>query len=93
MEKFFYRVKKGETLFGVCHKFPIPVMKVIKDNALKEEIREGDILYLEMDGKNTYMVEPMDDYESVSKKLCVDQNYLKEKNSLPYLFYGINIIY
>ena len=93
MEKFFYRVKKGETLFSVCHEFSIPVMKVIKDNALKEEIREGDILYLEMDGKNTYMVEPMDDYESVSKKLCVDKNYLKEKNSLPYLFYGINIIY
>ncbi len=68
-------------------------MKVIKDNCLKEEIKEGDILYLESEDRKTYMVKPMDDYESLSKKLCVDENYLKEINYLPYIFYGINIIY
>ena len=91
MKKFFYRVKKGETLSIICRRFCIPVTKVIKDNSLLCEISEGDILFLEKGNKRVYSVKPMDTIDSIAKEFCVSKEELVSFNGTPYVFYGLDI--
>lgn len=89
MEKFFYRVKKGDTLLNVGQKFNVSVLVAIKQNNIKEEICEGDLLYLKK-CKKPYLVGAGEDIFSVAKKCNVNVEKLKELNANPpYIFYGI----
>ena len=61
MKKFFYRVKKNDSLLSLSEKFSIPFSKIITDNDLKAEVSEGDIIYLESNfTAQVYTVTPMD---------------------------------
>ena len=92
MEKFFYRVKKGDTLFTVSLKFSIPTSIIIDDNNLKKEIEEGDILYLSEPNGFSYVVKAGDTAESIADKFSVNPTELLLKNKTPYFFYGEIIV-
>lgn len=92
MKKFFYRVKSNDTILSLSEKFSIPFNKIIADNSLKEEVREGYVLYLEQDeSKRLYTVTVKD---AVSSDLETDgaqkEKVLKE-NGVPYLFFGLKL--
>lgn len=89
MEKFFYRVQEGDSLFSISEKFNIPACVIIKLNNLKKEVSLGDILYLEYCEKIRYKVKLFDTAESVAQKFGVDKDNLLKENGVKYLFYGI----
>ncbi|MBQ3596425.1 MAG: LysM peptidoglycan-binding domain-containing protein [Clostridia bacterium] len=93
MEKIFYRVQKGDLITSVCLKHDIPISRFIKDNNLKEELYEGQIVIInKMQGK-TYTVAPHENLKTVAKKLGVLESEIIEKNQTDYLFYGLKIWY
>lgn len=89
MEKFFYRVKKGETLLSITQKHCVSIFCALAQNNLTEEVCEGDLLYLEKCQK-PYSVLAQDTFSSVAKKLNISLEKLKKLNgNPPYIFYGI----
>ncbi len=90
MEKFFYRVQKGDTILSLCQKFSCSMGRLIFVNQLKEEVCAGDILLIERE-KNTYMVKPTDTIESIAKKFCLSPEFILQKNNIPYIFCGLII--
>ncbi len=92
MKKFFYRIQQGQTVLSVSQKFSIPVCVLINDNALKEEIAEGDLLIIKRYQGEGYRVSPSDTLQSVCKKFGVSEQELLNKNGVPYIFYGLNLI-
>lgn len=92
MEKFFYRVGKGDTVIGLSARFGVPPVAIIADNDLKREISEGDILYIENRAGKLYNTEPFDTMESVAERFGVSPEDLKDANGVDYLFYGLKII-
>ncbi|MCQ2387417.1 MAG: LysM peptidoglycan-binding domain-containing protein [Clostridia bacterium] len=87
MEKFFYRVKQNETVSILSKKFNCPQTILIKENNLKCELSEGDIVLIERH-EDLYMIEPKDNLQNISEKLNENSEYLLEKNKTPYFFYG-----
>ena len=81
-----------DSLFSVCRKFNIPQTSVISLNNLKEEIKVGDILYLEKQDGVAYEVQPTDTVKSLSRKFGISENALKEKIGSDYVFYGMTIL-
>lgn len=89
MERF-YRVQKNDTVLSVSEKFKVPVSKIIKDNELNSEIREGDIIYIES-GKTAYTVLATDTVESICLKFGVNRDDFVKKNG-EYVFFGETVI-
>ena len=87
MEKFFYRVKTGDTLLSVANGFFIPPSVVISDNGLTGEISAGDILLLRK-CERVYRVGPLDTEKSIAEKFERSPFELKAKNGVPYFFFG-----
>ncbi|MBQ7340438.1 MAG: LysM peptidoglycan-binding domain-containing protein [Clostridia bacterium] len=91
MKKIFYRVKKGDTLISISRELDVPVFSIIKNNYLSAEVQDGDMLVI-VKPKKCYKVEPLDTFNSISIKFDVEVEKLKSLNSLPFLFYGVNIV-
>ena len=81
-----------DSLFSVCRKFNIPQTSVISLNNLKEEIKVGDILYLEKQDGVSYDVQPTDTVKSLSRKFGISESALKEKIGSDYVFYGMTLL-
>ncbi len=92
MKNFFYRVNAFDTIFSISEKFRVPIGVLIFDNNLKEEILEGDILFISIPDGKIYRPAPLEDYKRVAEKFNLSENYLREKNKAPYLFYGAWIL-
>ncbi len=91
MEKFFYRVKKGDTVINISNAFGISPFVMIAENKLSCEVEEGDLLYVKK-CKRPYKVMPTDTLEGISQKFCISKERLSEINCHPpYIFYGIII--
>lgn len=91
MKKFFYRVKRGDTVISVAEKFSVCVFGLIKDNALVREIRAGDILVVSPP-ENLYTVKPFESAKRVAEKCGLTESELLMNNGgVPYLFYGLKI--
>ena len=92
MEKFFYRVNENETVFSLSQKFNIPPVIIVKENNLKKEIEVGDILIINKCNYTIYKVQPFDTIKTVAHKFNKTEKEILDKNNLPYLFYGLEII-
>ena len=92
MKKLFYRVQKGDTLKRISLKFSVPEQKLIMDNALSQEVLEGDILYVEKLDLKTYLVRPLDTIDVISKKFGVDKEKILSVNEIDYVYMG-QVIY
>lgn len=91
MEKFFYRVKRGDTAIGVAERFSVSVFGLIKDNALIKEIRAGDILVIRGPEK-LYAVKPFDSAKRIAERFGLSESELLMANGgAPYIFYGLKI--
>ena len=90
MKKIFYRVKKNDTLSSIAREFKQSIFSIIKENMLSSDVDEGDMLILDLE-QTTYTVLPLDTFESVSKKIGVSVEKLKELNNIPYLICGTQI--
>ena len=87
--KIFYRVQKGDSLLSVSERFEIPPVSIIKDNGLKKEIEEGDLLFLERKSKNTYKILPADTVDGVCLKFGIGKEDFLSVNGVGYVFYGL----
>lgn len=92
MEKFFYRVNGGDSVLSLAAKFHVPPAVIVKENNLKEEIREGDVLFICGARGNAYTVQPFDTIESVAARFNVEEERLKELNGVDYIFYGLEVL-
>lgn len=92
MEKIFYRVKVGDTIFSIAKKFEVCVFDLIFDNNLMSDVSSGDVLLIVKPRCKTYDVMPFDSISSICKKFCISHEELAFKNKfLPYVFYGLKI--
>lgn len=91
MKKFFYRVQKSDSISSVCEKFGISLHRVISLNNLKNDISEGDILYLEKEDGALYTVGPQDTIGSLAKKFNVTEEFIREKLKMDYVYCGLKI--
>lgn len=92
MEKFFYRVNSGDSVLALAAKFSVPPALLIKDNNLKGEIQEGDVLFICGARGNVYPVQPFDTLSSVAARFNVPEEQLTELNGVDYIFYGLNLL-
>jgi len=88
MENFFYRVQSGDSVISLSNRFFVPTRDLIEENALKEEIREGDVLYISPKD-NAYPVSPHETAEDLSKKFGKSADEILKENGVSYLFYGL----
>ena len=93
MKNFFYRVLEFDTLKSVAEKFNVHALDIITLNGLKGEIEGGDVIEISLYEGDFYVVQPQDTFYSLSKKLGVDERVLREKNKMPYIFYGVRLKY
>lgn len=56
----FYKVKEGQTLAEIAATFRLPPALLIKENALKSEVRAGKILKIPAPNGNLYTVQAGD---------------------------------
>ena len=91
MEKFFYRVKKGDTLYKLSAEFSLPPVKIISLNNLSHEISEGDILLLEQNSSKVYSVRLNDTLDSIAERFNTSPEKILLDNQIPYIFYGLKI--
>lgn len=91
MEKFFYRVEDGDSVSKLSEKFNIPACKIIKQNNLRKEIAEGDVLYIERENQRLYRVKPFDTLSAVAEKFCTTEEKILSDNGVKYIYYGLII--
>ena len=91
MKKFFYRVVEGDSVLSIAKINGVTPNSIITQNALKEEISVGDLLYIEAEDCTLYSVKPHDTVDSVCKKFGVPKEKLLGDNGVDYLFYGLII--
>lgn len=91
MEKFFYRVQKGDCILSICKKFNISMGRLIFENGLKKEISAGDILFIEKSDKLIYQINPTDTLEDLAKKFNIQKEMILKNNHIPYIFCGMLI--
>lgn len=91
MKKFFYRVQNGQTIMSISQKLSLPQALLIKENKLREEVSEGDLLYIEVEEDKIYKVKANDTIEGIARKFRVTKEELLAKNGVPFVFYGLNI--
>lgn len=92
MEKFFYRVQKGDSLAALSSRFNLPQTVIINDNGLSDEVKEGDVVLIRKLSGTVYRVKPFDTLESVAERFNVSAKTLSAANNVDYLFYGLNLI-
>lgn len=92
MKKFFYRVGKGETVISIAARFNVPPITIINSNALRDEVSEGDVLFIEETDGKIYDVQPFDTISGVAEKFGVPPETIAAVNGVDYLFYGLKII-
>jgi len=82
----------------------LPDYLFVNDNEEKEfyencfnvknlKVGEWNYTKIEQQNVNYYIAKPLDSYESVSKKLNIDINLLKEKNNNETIFIGKKLYY
>ncbi len=52
-----YQVKRGQTATQIAQAFCLPLSRLIADNALKGEVREGQVLKIPDEEHNLYVVQ------------------------------------
>ncbi len=91
MQNFFYRVKDGDSVISLSHRFNIPPHVIIKENNLAKEISCGDVLYLTPCEK-VYSVDIKDDLESIAEKFNMSASELSSINGgISMVYYGLLI--
>lgn len=91
MKKFFYRVQKGDSLLAISNNFNACLFKLIKENCLKEEVRCGQLLFVEREERLLYEVLPSDSIQSLSVEFNKSQEKILEENQIEYIFCGLKI--
>ena len=91
MKKFFYRVQKGDSLYSIANKFNTCLFKLIKDNCLKEEVRCGQLLFIESEDVDLYEILPTDSIYSLIKKFNKSKEEILSENKIDYIFCGLKI--
>jgi LysM repeat protein len=92
MKKFFYRVKKGDTVLKLSFDFCMPPVKLISLNNLKTEICEGDLLYIEVENYTVYTVALTDTVNSIATRFNTSPEKILLDNGVSFLFYCLKII-
>ncbi len=82
----YYRVKKGDTLLGICREFKIPECVFVRDNGIDGELFEGRLVYMNRSG-NYYTVKGGDSKIS----LCGSEERYFELNGTHVFFIGMKI--
>ena len=91
MEKFFYRVQEGDLICSIANRFNACLFKLIKENCLKEEVRCGQLLFIEREECDLYEVLPNDTIYSLSKKFNKSKEEILIENQIEYIFCGLKI--
>ena len=84
----FYKVKRGQTLKEISDAFHLPESVLIGDNSLKEDVREGQILYIPAVRGNLYTVRAGDTKALLSGS---EENFEK-KNMTALLYPGMKVL-
>lgn len=86
MNGYYYRVREGETLFSLSHRFRVPPVLLARENGLTAEPEEGDILYLPPPPARTYRVGVTDTEETLSARFHRPAKEIFSENGIEYLF-------
>lgn len=78
----YYQVKSGQTLVKIAEFFSLPPTLIVKENNLKEEVYEGQILRMPKAQGNLYVVCLGDS----KKLLCGSEENFQKKNGTNLLF-------
>lgn len=84
----YYKVKKGQTLAKVAKTFCVAERLIVKENGLRKELCEGQVLRIPTQRGNAFTA-----HEQATKTLCCgsDERY-KEKNGTDILYPGMRVI-
>ena len=78
----YYQVKKGQTIAKIASAFCLPPSLIVRENRLKEEVFEGQILRIPKVRGDLYTVRLGDD----KKLLCGSEKNFEERNGTDVLY-------
>lgn len=81
---------EGDTAISICQRFSVSFASLKNNNNLTEEIKAGDILYIEEE--NVYQVLPNEDFNDVAKKFGIEKEEIINKNGIDSVFFGLNLL-
>ncbi len=84
----YYKVQKGQTIRSVSDAFCVSEWKLVKENGLKEEIYEGQILKIPAECGNRYTVQAGDN----KRLLCGSKENFKSWNGTDIFYIGMRIV-
>jgi len=89
-----YAVKQNETLKDIALKFNTTEELLKNYNDLKNDVDFGDVILINEKNKALYIVKPLDNLDSISKKFMVSTQEIIRKNNLATtkLFIGQKLI-
>ncbi len=82
----FYKVKRGDTIQGLCGQLPTTMYALIAENGLRDEIKEGDILRLPP-AANLYTVQAGD----TKALLCGSEEGYHQRNGTSVFYLGMRV--
>ena len=84
----YYRVKKGQTLRDIAAAFCLSPHVLARENGLKSEVQEGQILYLPPFRGNAYTAIATD----TPVLLCGSEENFYQKNGMVKVYPGMRVI-
>ncbi len=81
----FYKVKKGQTLKEIADAFCVSPRLLVKENCLKKEVWEGQILQIPEEVGNVYTAKAGD----TPTLLCGSEENFRRKNGTDQLYPGM----
>lgn len=91
--QYIHKVKKNESLRGICQKYSILKDDLLAANNITEEdVLEGLLLCVEVPDGVRYVVKPFDTVQKIADKFGVSANEILSFNRIKEVFLG-QIIY
>lgn len=84
----YYKVKKGQTLRGIAAAFCLSPRVLARENGLKSEVEEGQILYIPPFRGNAYTASATD----TPVLLCGSEENFYKKNGQVQVYPGMHVI-
>ncbi len=87
-EEGYYKLKKNETLQGLCARLSIPQIVMKKENE-NIAIKSGVTVFVPRFLGVSYVVKPLDTFSSIASRFGLSENEIKKKNGIDFLSPGL----
>lgn len=92
MDGFIVRMAEKDSVLSLCRRFSVSAERLIRENLLKSELKEGALVYISRRAKYVHIAEAGESYQSIAAKYKKSEEELKKINGAEYVFYSMPVV-